>query len=472
MIRCTRYFRLILFLIFCSESIFAQVEGTMPFMTSLPQVTYYNPAFKPNYKFSYGLPGSSVFTQYSNNGFNYNSFISNQNNVLTADLNKLYGALKDKNYINANIQADLLRFSLKVNPRLYITINATAKGYNRILLPKDLIGIFVNGTDAYVNKTATLSPKAEATEYLELGYGAAYTVNRKLTVGAKLKFLKGIVNATTQSASFDLTLADNYAITVKGNVDARTSGIHNLTQSGYTVSDHWQDYLKNNGVAFDVGGTYQVNDKLMVGLSLIDIGNITWRNDPYGYQLDPASAQYTFQGINLQDVLNGNSISLNSVSDSLQKKFTFTQGAIANYKTPLPGKIYLSGSYELRRALRVNALFFAEQFRGRTMPGFTTSLNKEFGRRLSTSLSYTITNNSFNNLGAGFSLNLPPIQIYLVGDNILRAAFAAAQKDLSSFANSTNYFNLRTGINFVFGWDKAPEKQPYPKALKTAKTIR
>src|SRR5258706_126099 len=402
MIPYSRYPFLILLLIFCSESIFAQVEGTIPFMTSLPQVTYYNPAFKPSYRFSFGLPGSSIFAQYSNNGFNYNSFISNQNNVLTADLNRLYSALKDKNYINANIQADLFLFSLKVNPRLYITINATAKGYNRILLPKDLVGIFVNGTEAYVNKTATLSPKAEATEYLELGFGAAYTVNKRLTVGSKLKLLKGVVNATTQSASFDLTLADNYAITVKGNVDARTSGIHALTQSGYNASDHWQDYLKNNGVAFDLGGTYQVNDKLMVGLSFIDIGNITWRNDPYDYKLDPTKAQYTFQGINLQDVLNGNSNSLNSVSDSLQNKFTFIQVAIANYKTPLPGKIYLSGSYELRRTLRINALFFAEQFRGRTMPGFTTSLNKEFGRRLSTSLSYTITNNSFNNLVAGF----------------------------------------------------------------------
>jgi hypothetical protein len=30
----------------------AQVEGTMPFMKSLPQVTYYNPAFKPEYRFS------------------------------------------------------------------------------------------------------------------------------------------------------------------------------------------------------------------------------------------------------------------------------------------------------------------------------------------------------------------------------------------------------------------------------------
>ncbi|MGC4020838.1 MAG: DUF5723 family protein [Cyclobacteriaceae bacterium] len=279
MIVGTRQIWASLILVFSSSFLFAQEEGTMPFMMSLPQVTYYNPALKPYYKFSFGLPGSSTFAQYSNNGFNYNSFISNQNGVLTADINKLYGALRDKNYVNLNAQVDLFRFSLKINPRIYLTFNTTVKSYNRILIPKDLVGVLAGGTDAYVNQTATLSPKAEATEYVETGIGAAYTVNRKLTVGAKIKFLKGIANATTQQAIFNLSLDNNYDITMKGNVDARTSGIHAPTQDGYDFNSHWQDYLKNNGLAFDLGGTYQVNDRLMVGLSLIDLGGITWKND-------------------------------------------------------------------------------------------------------------------------------------------------------------------------------------------------
>ena len=324
MIFCTPFTRVFLVLFFAGGALAAQVEGTMPFMTSLPQVTYYNPAVKPAYKFSFGLPGSSVFAQYTNNGFTYNDFIYKQRDSLVADVNKLYSALKDKNYLNANFQADLFRISLKVSPRLYLTVNATVKGYNRLLLPKDLVGVLANGTEPYINNKATFSPTAEAIEYLELGTGAAYTVNRKLTVGAKIKLLKGIINATTQNATFNLSLSDTYAITVNGNADIRTSGIHNLSQSGYKVSDRWKDYLSNNGFAFDVGGTYQVNDKLLVGISLIDIGSITWSNDVYGYQLDPAKAKYTFEGINVQDLLNGNSNYSTSLSDSLQRKFKFT----------------------------------------------------------------------------------------------------------------------------------------------------
>jgi hypothetical protein len=445
---------------------FSQVEGTMPFMNSLPQVTYYNPAFKPAYKFSIGLPGiSSMFVQYTNNGFNYSDLVSQPGSGV-ADLEKFYGALKSKNYINANVQADLFRLSFKASPRLYFTLNATAKCYNRFMVPKDLVGLLVNGTEPYVNNTARLSPEVEALEYLEIGYGGSYTVNKKLTVGAKFKLLKGAINVTTQRAAFDLSLSDTYAITIKGDADIRTSGIHNFDDSNFEIADDWRDYTKNGGVAFDLGGTYQVNDKIIVGLSLIDIGSIKWKNDAYGYKLDPSTASYTFEGIDIQNLIDGDTDYSSSLSDSLQKKFDFTEGQIGSYKTPLPGKIYISGSYKIKRALYANALFFAEKFRGRTMAGFSASVNKEFGRRFSSSISYTISNNSFNNIGAGFSLNLPPFQIYMVSDNLLSAGLAVAKKDANSFVNNTNYFNLRTGINFVFGWDKTAEQQPHYKATR------
>ncbi|MFM9840613.1 MAG: DUF5723 family protein [Cyclobacteriaceae bacterium] len=464
----SRFPVLVFSLILTANSAWAQVEGTMPFMKSLPQVTYYNPAFKPEYKFSFGLPGSSVFYQYSNNGFNYNDFISKQNGELTADLSKLYGKMKDENYLNNNFQADLLRVSMKANARLYLTFNVTAKAYTRIMLPKELVGIFANGTDAYVNSTAKLSPKAEALSYGEIGLGAAYTVNKKLTVGAKLKILKGAMNVTTQKALFDLSLSDTYAITAKGDADIRTSGIHNLDQTGYDAGKNWRDFTSNNGFAFDLGATYRMMDRLTVGLSLIDIGGISWQNDLYGYQLDPTKANYTFAGIDAKKLLNGDSDYSGSLTDSLEVKFKFTEGRIASYYTALPTKIYASGTYELKKNLTVGALFSAEIFRGRFMLSFTTSLNKEFGRRVGASLSYTLSNNSYSNIGAGLSFNFSPIQIYFVGDNIIRAPLSyLANGNYNSFVNSTQYFNFRTGINFIFGRIMEQEKHPHPKTKKS-----
>lgn len=444
----------------------AQTESTMYFMSSLPQVTYYNPALKPAYKVSVGLPGSSVFVQYGNNGFTYNDFISKQNNILTADLDKLQGSLKKKNYVNANTQADLFRVGLKAGARLYFTFNVSAKSYNRLMLPKEFTGVFIEGTSSYANGSVNMSPRVESTSYGEIGLGTAYTVNNKLTVGAKVKLLKGVVSATTQRANLNLEFGDTY-ITATGDLDTRTSGIHNLDDSEYEPGDHWRDYTKNNGVAFDLGATYKVMDRLTVGASLIDIGGITWKNDLYGYQLDPSKARYTFEGVDLQKIINGEDNDyFNSLADSLEKNFKITEGRIDKYRTPLPAKMYLSGAYEIRRYFTVGALVFAEKFRGRFVPGFTASLNKEFGKWVGASLSYTMTNNSFNNLGAGVSLNLAPLQIYVVGDNLLRAPIALMKdNNLNSFVNTTQYFNLRAGVNFVFGRDKVQEKQPTPKPL-------
>src|SRR5437762_406588 len=124
----------------------AQNEPTLYFMNSLPQVVYTSPASVPKYKFSIGFPGSSVFIQYANTAFTYNSFAAKQGDSTVVDMNKLYSALKKKNYITNNIQADLFCLSFKVNARMYFTYSLTVKGYNRIMIPKDLIALVSEGT--------------------------------------------------------------------------------------------------------------------------------------------------------------------------------------------------------------------------------------------------------------------------------------------------------------------------------------
>ncbi|MBS1507437.1 MAG: hypothetical protein JSS79_12390 [Bacteroidetes bacterium] len=450
--------RLFLVFIFVGVQAFAQNEGTLSFMNSLPQVTYNNPAFVPRYRVSVGLPGSSIMAYYSNNSFTYNDAVTHVHDSVKADLTKFNNALRPKNYITTAIQADLFRLSLKINARLYLTFNETVKTYERLMFPKNLTTAFIGGTAAFIGKSVSLSPNAEAVAYLESALGASYAIDKNLTVGARIKLLKGFANATTQSATLNLAVDNlNYGLTANAGADIRTSGIYNFTQSGYDFGKNYKDYLHNNGFAFDIGATYRLMDRLTLGASLIDIGSINWKNNTYGYTLNQNSANYTFQGVDLSQVINGNTNYLNAQGDSIQKKFTFKEGAISAYRSPIPGKMYLSGMYEIRRNFKAGAVLYAEKFRGRFTPGLTIGVTKDFGRRLTASGTYTIANNSYNNLGLGFSLNLPPFQLYLVGDNLLRIPLGGS--DLNKFINSTQVFNVRTGLNFVFGWDKKQEKQ-------------
>ena len=441
-------------------------EGTLHFMNALPQVVYNNPAFVPRHRFSLGFPGSSVYALYSNNGFSYNNVISRiKKDTVTADLPKLYNALKSKNYIGTVAQVDLFRLSMRVSARAYFTYNLTVKSYTRVMLPKDVMGVFINGTVPFINKTAQLSPEIESLNYLESAWGLSYAVNKDLTLGLRFKLLKGIANITTEKATINLSLDNYYSITAAANVDLRSSGVFGATQPGFDPLKNWKDYLSNTGYGVDIGATYRVADRITFGLSLNDIGRIKWKNDVYGYSLDKNKSSYTFHGLDLNRMLNGNTTYMQAQMDTISKRFKLVEGKLKPYTSPLPQRLYFSANYEIKRNLTFGTLFFMERFRGRMAPAFSTSLNKNFGRKISASISYTITNHSSNNFGAGFSCKIfPSIQFYLVGDNLLQAPYLLAKKKpLNGYLNSMQYFNLRTGVNFVFGWYKHQERQPFKK---------
>ncbi|MBI1768286.1 MAG: hypothetical protein HYR67_07920 [Bacteroidetes bacterium] len=454
---------------FIANKATAQNEGTLTFMNSLPQVVYSNPAIVPKYKFSFGLPGSSIAAFYSNNGFAYKDVYKRVEDTVKADLPKLYNAMKPKNYVTQALQIDLFRLGMRINPKLYITLTSTAKVYNRLMMPKDLMAIFVNGNSAFVGRTATLSPKAESVTFLETALGGSYQIDNRLTVGARIKLLKGITNVTTKNATVNLAVDNNYGLTASADMDVRTSGINNFTQSGFDFGSSFKNYFSNNGLAVDLGATYRVQERITVGASLIDIGSIHWKNNTYGYSLDPSKANYTFAGIDLSKVINGDDNYLKSLSDTLQNKFKPTEGAIGSYSAPIPGKMYLSGMYQMKRNFTAGAVFFSEKFRGRYSAGLTLGANKHFGRIFSAAASYTVASNSFNNLGAGMSLNLAPVQIYIVGDNLLSIALAG--KELNTFVNNTKFFNVRLGLNFVFGWDRKKKEEKEKNADESKRNL-
>ncbi len=449
----------------------AQMESTLYSMNSLPQVVINNPAFVPKYKVSIGLPGlSSVAVGYANNGFSYNDFITKDNGTVKADLAKLTSVLTDKNYLTQTAQVDLFRFGLKIKG-IYITANVTGKTYNRVLLPKDFTSLLIGGNSDYVGKTVNFSVQGESLSYIESGLGASIKIMDKLTIGGRFKYLKGIINATTETSNVSVAVADNYQITASADVNVKTSGIYEATQSGFDFSKSYNDYLKNNGVAFDIGAVLKVTNKLSVAASIIDIGQISWTNNVYQYSLDKTKATYTFSGIDAQKLVKGNTDAFNGIQDTLKNRFTFNKTPGASYSTVLPSKIYLSGNYELVKNLSFAAVLFSETFKGRVSTGWTGSVNKHFGKLASMSISYTMAERSKNNLGAGLSLNFAPFQLYIVGDNLLNAPISlATSQNLNSYINNTQYFSLRTGLNFVFGRDtgvSAPKAGPKGKSGKS-----
>ena len=445
----------IFFMLITNLLVSAQTESTLYFMNSLPQVVTNNPAFVPKYKFSLGLPGiSSVGMGYYNNGFSYNNLISKSDGVIKADLSKWVRSLAAKNYITTTSQVDVLRFGFRINPKLYIQANMTVYEYARLQIPKGFTSLFVNGTAPLVGTSTHFSPQAEGLAYLESAIGAAYSIDEKLTVGARLKYIYGIANVTTVSSDVNVNVGSDYQLSTSADLNLKTSGIRD---NGKDLGN----FRSNTGYGIDLGATYKLTNKLTLAASIVDLGKITWRNNPYGYTLDKSTANYSFSGIDLKEVINGNNNNLQVQADSIQNRYKPRENVVGSYKTGLPGKMFISGNYDLMKNLHVGAVFFTEKFRGRVSSGVSASLIKHFGKWMSTSLSYSVSNRSYNNIGAGLSFNLAPFQLYIAGDNLLRLPGSLiATGHINSYLNSTQVFNLRFGLNLVWGWDKGKESLP------------
>jgi hypothetical protein len=443
----------------------AQVATTQYFMNSLPQYVTNNPAFIPKYKFALGLPGSMIDLNYYNNGFNYNNAVRMENGKRVADLSRLTRALPDKTYITTTMQLDLFRFGLKIGTNAYLSLNSTVRGYGRAMMPKDALALVATGNNEYVGRTMSVSPEGEMMAFWENSIGLAVTPVENLTVGARVKLLRGFVNTTTTTANATVYTGD-YDITLAADMTVKSSGIRNMSD-GFKLAN----YSGNTGFAFDLGATFKPIDKLTVAASLIDLGAIKWKNDLDQYTLDKSKANYTFSGFDI-DKLIGGELQNGSVMDSLKAKFKPEELAGSAYSTMLPGKALISANYDVMKNFSVGTMFYVERFMGRVATGWSVGMNKHFGKILSTSLSYTVSNRSFNNLGAGLSLNFTPVQIYVVGDNLLRLPLSTAiHQGATDFFKSTQVFTLRAGVNFVWGWaDDVGKDNPYQgkKKVKTS----
>lgn len=432
----------------------AQQEATLQSMRSLPQAQSTNPAFIPQQNFYLALP--SAYGGVSTGGISYNALfdLGPDGKPVNLDLGRLHNSLGKRNYLTANAKADILGLGVKVNARMFLTFNSTVKANMRFMYPKDLAGLGLYGNAAYIGEELYLSPRLDHIAYLENAIGGSYLINKKLTVGARLKFLKGISHNSMEESEITLyTHPETYALTFTGNVKTRAAGaIYKydfLNEDGEVFDPKKLRYssFQNNGFAVDLGATYKVNDRLEVGFSALNLGSINWKNSGEFY-MDEVEIEY--KGIDAKELFN-ESDELEEIENEFSDQLEYGYRKIAPYRTGLPTQFYMSAHYELAHNLHASGLFFSELYNGRFMPAFSAALNKEFGRHLSTSISYTAANRSYNNLGAGFAFRLTPIQFYIVSDNMISAPL--------SYRNA-EALNIRLGLNLVFGYRKTETKLP------------
>ncbi|MBK7570452.1 MAG: OmpA family protein [Bacteroidia bacterium] len=441
----------------------AQQDLTMYNMNIVGESIEVNPSLMPEYKGYFGLPGISYnYFLFSNNSFTYRDFHQVRSDDSTEiNIDNAVSKLDNKNFLTTQARINLIGFGFHINKN-YFTGNITERVIFNFVFPKELLELLNQGNGPFIGQTLDFSNMGfDGTHFREYTLGWAREVNKKLTLGVRLKYLYGMENYSSNVGDLTLTTdANDYGLTTNTNITINSSTPSNHADS-YEQFDGlgWGTYissLNNKGFGGDFGATYKLNDKWSINASVLDLGYITWKNDVKNYVTNAGT--YYFDGIDVSEFVSDSSESGNGTLDSLSNTFE-TVETYNSYTTYLPTHAYLTTNYKINDKSSASALLHATFFKNTIQPTFTLGYNLKVGRHLSVATNYSYINQNFNNIGLGLAINAGPVQYFATTDNIIGA--------LDPLSNNTAHVHF--GLNLIFGKPKKEKVIKQEKAIKKEK---
>jgi hypothetical protein len=468
-------------------TMFAQQNQTLYFMHRVPQSNLLNPAIQNECKLylsGMALPivgqvMPPMHVNYNNNGFAFNKLFYYGTGIMAdsmitpfhngQDPYRFLDRLRKVNYVSMETDIDWLSAGYRWK-NWYFTFNLTEKLDIQTSYPKDLIFLGWEGNGkSLLGKESFLSYLgASVNWYREWALGASTTINKKWSVGARGKLLFGKENLWFKSHQLTWkTDETDYTYTFKADWEMYSS------QQFYDITKLQMDYLndslmfemdtvldpgnitgkdikkiimdgRNPGGAIDLGFKYVYNNKINIYGSILDLGFIRYKNNVNAIK---ASGEFVFDGWDIQPNFNSNDSVAQAYADHFKDsviKLFDPKLVKKSYSYWLAPKMYLGGTYTINPKFNVGLLFRGDIFLKRLHGGVTLSGNANLTKWFMGTLSYTVENNSFKQLGAGVLFKIPWFQFYIVTDNVNGFIWPQAARNV----------NFRLGINMLFGCDK------------------
>lgn len=463
-----KYILLILAFAIGSVHLTAQELG-LHFMDKTFNSNLTNPANLTDFKVNIGL--FSGYTNFSN-GFSYRDAVTNRNGVNTLDLDMVINGIGSQNELITDHSAQTLSIAFAVKDWNF-SLHHNIRNSNQVMLPRNLLEFAWRGNGSFVGETIDIAPSFDILAFNEIGLGVARKFNN-LTLGLRFKKLNGIANFHTASSTLAIHTSES-TFDVDIQSDLMINGAAAVDFGGFENLDFDLDNLDiqsllrmNRGFGFDIGANLQVNNKLELSLSILDIGSINWTDNTYNYH---SNGSFLWSGIDAAEALSGDDDPFSETVSNLEEEIAFEQ-TTNGFTTQLPSRVYLSGQYRVSQLFGIGALFFGEQrvVTNEFVTGLALNGSLYLGNKTSLGATVAMRNGDLGNLGVHASTMLGPIQIFMVSDNVMPALDPL---------NSRNV-NVRFGMNLAFGqrWQSMTKKklakysEKHPDKVMSAEEIK
>ena len=470
---------IVILFLFVSTVLYSQ-QRTLFHIPNIQQSTLLNPAIQHECKLYVGLPVlSSVLFNVNHTSFSYNDvFMPVGNEQFGIDLEKLEKRIRPWNYVKSQVNLNIFALGFKYED-FYFSFDISNKTDFKFGYPDDYINI-THGNGYFMGSNfLQLIPFLSATNYNEIAFGVSKKLSSQWTIGGKMKILKGVANTQiTNSYARLYTDEETYDLRAVAKIEINSSFPVTITYDSLNIPsnavlneiDITKDFIfnKNTGVALDFGLIYKYSDEITLSGSIIDLGFIHWASNTNSYM---GEGNFEFTGFDpakwfnikmLRDDYDFDSLQTeitNTYIDSLQNAYNLSYNT-SPYNSFLHTKIYLGGTYQLLPYLNFGVLTRMAIYNKRIYPTISLSANGSFWKnRIQTTLSYSIMNNTFRNLGFGLAFKYGPVQLYTVSDNFLMLFNKKDNRSLS----------FHFGINLYFGCNARNKQNKKFKAYKPSK---
>ncbi|MDR2802212.1 MAG: DUF5723 family protein [Prevotellaceae bacterium] len=401
----------------------AQESTLMSFMRQSPQSLRTNPAgLSDSVRWFMGIPFVlSHFGLDFDAGISYGDVIQrNADNSLQINP-KVADKIADARTM-LNFNYELLSFGFRFQKRHMITLSLSTVVDASLLLPGELAALLVEGNTP--GKPLAVTSEINAAAYVESALGYSFAINKNWKAGVRVKYLVGGASAWGKNLRATIeTDPNDYKMTLTADAQAHVAYV-----------DPAESVTGNTGMAFDAGVYYNTPvEGLSVGVSMVDWGWIDWTSNPKIYEAKMQDGKFEFAGL---ASLDGN---FDQIIDTLKNVFDFKDRDGEEYRTMLPGKIYVSAAYNLTKNDKFGFLFSTRALDNFSRTTFTLMYNRSVGKWFSVAVGNNFMTTKFFNPSIAFNLRGGAFQFYLAAENI--SSFNAA---------SARTLNLQFGMNLTF----------------------
>lgn len=469
---------------FIAVNLQGQLVNSMYYMDNLPQASKLNPARMPNCNFYINLPNVSTKIM---TGLGPQHFLTNDNVVkdtlrMPYYNEDLWDDFMDKldDPISLMLETEIgFGMGWRKN-RGYYHFDISQRNMVGINLAKDMLTLNNLG-QGVIKDFSTMSMNASA--FLQFGMGYAREINSDLSVGGKIKLLKGLMNAnmvvnksdlytSRQKWSFDADADVNLSFPVKFILDDEgqieeldDSRLEEIGDDPVAYAKEFASPMTNLGLAVDLGVEYKLLPKLHLSASVIDLGKIWWNNDVSNIKAE-TKEKMEFDGISDEPIFYDNDEFdqyITDLGDSLVNLLSYAVSG-NNYSTGLAPKLYFGAEYFLTDAISLGVLSNTTFYRKQIMQSVMFSANANFYHFLTAGAHYGWNWGYANTAGATLGFNLFPLQIYIAADYLPikyqkvltgdEIDLGFRKQDYVPVPINFNALSFQIGMNLKFGCKK------------------